>query len=490
MPFRTHEMEKVMMKRRYSSAFGVLGAVALLGCSVAASTASMAAGKSPAASGAMDYQAMTARGLRLFHDGHSDLALEDFNRAIRSNRAKAGDAFAYRALIHYNAGNYKQAMSDASEAVRQKPEQADGWHTRGLVLTALQKYDAAVADFDEAIKLTANTPTEARPRANRGLAYEGLGKNDEAAADFKSALAIDPGLESAKQGLERLKSSCVAVRDPDAMCPREEEALMKETDALVQQAKYAEAIAIVDKAVLQHPKYVALLSYRAAIHKLAGQLDAAVEDAQAALRLDPGHAVAYFALCAVRTRQSRDEEAASDCGRAVELDPANADVYAFHAGALVRLNRLAEAMTVVNEAIRRAPDSAAMSYYIRATLHLGNRQHDQALSDIDKALTMLPERSGFHTLRGVIVHAMGVREGAIEDFHKAIKTAKDDEDLSEALSNRGVVYETMGLTDLALADYRATLAAKASSNAVRRAEEGLKRLDARQAGTAPRGSRI
>lgn len=478
------------MKRLVSSAAGIIGAAVLLGGGPGPSTAALAAGKSQAASSSTDYEELTARGLRLFHKGESDLALADFNRAIKANRAKAGDAFAYRALIHYNTGNYKQAMSDADEAVRRKPDQPDGWNTRGLALTALKKFDDAVSNFDEAVRLTANTKTEARPRANRGLAYEGMGKSEEAAADFKTALVIDPSLDSAKQGLDRLNASCVAVRDPNAMCAREEEALMNDTDELVKQGKHAEAIAIVDKAVVEHPKYVALLSYRAALHKLAGEFDAAAEDAYAALRLDPKHAMAYFALCAVKTTQGQDAEAEKNCGRAVELDPTNVEVYAFHAGALARLKRPSEAMPVVNEAIRRAPNGASMSYYVRASLHMDTRQLDLALADIDKAISMVPAESKFHTLRGIIAYTMGARERAIEDFHKAIKTASTDGDLTEALSNRGAVYESMGLTDLALADYRATVAAKATPGAMQRAEQGLKRLDSRRVGDAPRTSKI
>jgi len=60
--------------------------------------------------------------------------------------------------------------------------------------------------------------------------------------------------------------------------------------------KLDDAMKLLDRRIAQSPSYSALWSNRAALHMQLGQIDAASEDARAALRLDPHNLAARNVL--------------------------------------------------------------------------------------------------------------------------------------------------------------------------------------------------
>jgi len=61
--------------------------------------------------------------------------------------------------------------------------------------------EAALQEFGRALALD---PRDARNLNNRGVALEAIGQTEAARADFQRALLLDPGLNEARQNLQKL----------------------------------------------------------------------------------------------------------------------------------------------------------------------------------------------------------------------------------------------------------------------------------------------
>lgn len=73
---------------------------------------------------------------------------------------------------------------------------------RGVIQYNIGDYEAAIADFSEA--LDRNIHVEAKVLTNRGMAYEALSADSLARADYAAALAINPKYSAAKRRFEEL----------------------------------------------------------------------------------------------------------------------------------------------------------------------------------------------------------------------------------------------------------------------------------------------
>ena len=84
-------------------------------------------------------------------------------------------------------GRYDEAVADYTEAIRLKPDYAMAYHNRALAKTRHKDFDSAIVDFTEAIRLNSDY---AEAYAHRGVAQAELGNIDEARSDLQIALAL------------------------------------------------------------------------------------------------------------------------------------------------------------------------------------------------------------------------------------------------------------------------------------------------------------
>jgi tetratricopeptide (TPR) repeat protein len=83
---------------------------------------------------------------------------------------------------------YDQAIADFSEAIRLDPKNGDAYRYRGAAYSSQMKYSQAIADFGEAIRLD---PKDVNAYDDRGEVYQRLAQYDQAIADYSTAIRID-----------------------------------------------------------------------------------------------------------------------------------------------------------------------------------------------------------------------------------------------------------------------------------------------------------
>ncbi|MEJ0077415.1 MAG: tetratricopeptide repeat protein [Alphaproteobacteria bacterium] len=121
----------------------------------------------------------------------NDAAIAGCTRVIDDSRVKPKG----RAAAYYNRGNASAAKGDSAaaiadydEALKLEPKNARALANRGTAHSEKGDADAAIADFDEAIK---RDPRLASAYFNRANAYAAKGETDRAITDYTAAIRYD-----------------------------------------------------------------------------------------------------------------------------------------------------------------------------------------------------------------------------------------------------------------------------------------------------------
>jgi tetratricopeptide (TPR) repeat protein len=135
-----------------------------------------------------DRWAYNLRGIVRKERGDFDLAILDFNEAIRLDKSDA-EVFNNRGSAYRAKGDFEKAIQDFDQAIRLDAKYATAYDNRGGAKLENGDLDGAIKDYDEAIRLD---PRFAAAYHNRGFAHET--KHDYAAAlkDYQEAMRLDP----------------------------------------------------------------------------------------------------------------------------------------------------------------------------------------------------------------------------------------------------------------------------------------------------------
>jgi tetratricopeptide (TPR) repeat protein len=126
-------------------------------------------------------------------------------KTVTVGRLPGGMVLVRQGNTALNDRDYDAAIAAFNEAIRLDPNYAPAFYDRGVAYGKKDDYDRAISDYNEAIRLS---PTAAAFNS-RGFAYSKKGDNDRAVADYNEAIRLDPknaqaflnrGILHAKQG--------------------------------------------------------------------------------------------------------------------------------------------------------------------------------------------------------------------------------------------------------------------------------------------------
>jgi tetratricopeptide (TPR) repeat protein len=180
-------------------------------------------------------------------------------------RANGQDAFALacRGRAWKEQGKFENALEDLNEAIRLDPNRARYFSNRGLVYDRLDEFERAIADYNEALR---RDTTDAQTYCNRGRAYRATKDDDRAIKDYNQAVQLDPQLADA-------------------------------------------------------------YFHRGNVYKARKEYPQAVRDYGEAIRLEPGWSDPYFNRGNVHRANKEYAQAVSDYKEVIRLDPEDADAF-------------------------------------------------------------------------------------------------------------------------------------------------------------------
>jgi predicted O-linked N-acetylglucosamine transferase (SPINDLY family) len=286
------------------------------------------------------------------------------------------------AAAHNNRGNALKELGQAQEALASyeraialKADYTDAWYNRGNALRELARFGDAAESYERAAALRPNYPEAFN---NRGSALKALERFDQALASYDQAIALNPGYAeawfnraNALLALRRFDEAIASCDKAIALKPDLAEAHNNRGSALEKSRRFAEAVESYDRALGLAPNYADAFNNRGNALKELKQFDAAIASYDRAIVLRPDHADAFFNRGAALAELKRIDEAIASFDRAIALDPAHANAHYDRGSAFLSLKRIDEAVLCYRKAVELDPDIDYLEgLYLHAKMHI------------------------------------------------------------------------------------------------------------------------
>jgi len=359
-----------------------------------------------------DPKTATAASVRLaaldYQTGHHPLAYERLAGVLEKDRGNL-QALLLKSSFLLADGKANEALASANVAIERHPDSASAFFTLGRVQAVRRQPDAAIAAFQEVLRINPRT-TEAkialgqlqlgqgRADASIGLATEALANepdNGNAQLLYVRGLLAQSAFDRAGTELTKL-----VARFPNSASVHTQQGML-----LARQNKSAAAKAEFDRALELNPDEVEALGGLVALDVVARNFSAARARIDARLASAPTAPLLTLA----------------------------ARVYA--AG-----NDLAGAERLLKQAIVR--DSSYVSAYASlAQLYVFERKIDEAKAEFEALAERSPKSIAAHTMIGVLLEAKGDTAGARDRFERALQI---DPEAAVAANNLAWIYAQHG----------------------------------------------
>lgn len=356
----------------------------------------------------------------------------ELRRTLELERSKQADEARARGVEHRMRREWLAAVEAYDECLAVEPTSFGARFERAFALDALGDLKGAVDDYTAALELE---PQHALARYNRGIALDRLGRTDSAIDDF--SVAIQVGDDVPGQPLADFYHN-------RAYCRRK----LKDMDG---------ALADYDAALRLDPTHFKSLYNRAFCLDALGRTLEAAESYEAALRLKPNHPPAHYNHGVQLDKLGRSEDALRALDRAVSLakDDSDCAAAAWYARALVldKIGRFNAALDSYKQAAVASPANADV-HQAHGTALRRSGSHNLAVEAFDRALAVDPDHVAARANRAYSLRKLGSFDRAVADYTLALERSKIDEKHHLKLRlARAYCFAKSERPDLALKDY-------------------------------------
>ncbi|NEU76252.1 tetratricopeptide repeat protein [Hassallia byssoidea VB512170] len=251
-----------------------------------------------------------ANGLKAHEEKRYEVAVEMVTPLLEHSEIQSqwrAIALGWRGNIYRLSKRYEEALKDFDQAIKLKPEYDWAIARRGQSYRFMQRYEEALKDFDCAIELN---PKSDFAIARRGETYRLIKRYEEALKDYNQAIELNPKLDWAiarrGQTYLMLKRHEEALKDFDCAIELNRKldwAIAHRGETYRLMKRYEEALKDFDSAIELNPKYDWAIARRGETYLILKRYNEALENFNCAINLKPDYdwylycrALAYQAL--------------------------------------------------------------------------------------------------------------------------------------------------------------------------------------------------
>ena len=296
-------------------------------------------------------------------------------------------------------GNSKEAVKELTKAIEISPQYKDAYIQRAFIYLILKDPDGAMNDFNEAIKMMNNLPTndltedegkeDAEIYFNRGdLLYKEYHKYEKAIDDYNKAIEIEPTFKEAYyykglcyEGLKKYKEAAENITKAIQNGLKDTTIYMKRANLFFTTEDYEKAI----------------IDYTKLIHDFKMQDD-----------------IIYLHRGICYNRTGKYQPALKDLTRALGFYRENSDVYVERGIANTKLKLYSTAMTDFRNAEIYSPKNPKV-FEFRGDMYNDMKNYDKAIEDYTKSIKLKSSAERYYK-RGLCEETIHDKMRACQDY--------------------------------------------------------------------------
>jgi len=219
--------------------------------------------------------------------------------------------------------------------------------------------------------------------------------------------------------------------------------------------EYDEAEQVLNRASRQKLYHPELQRLQFQSYLRHGQLDSASSILLDVIENDPNNQTACLSLALLKIRQNEFDEASDLLTRLKNLDPKSLPVTAAQIQLNIRQDKKTEALRVSDELVKSLNNASA--YILRARTYTTLGRPDEAVNDLDQAVSIEPDNIEVWLARSDFYRSIGQPENASADIKQALSLKPDNVQLQKRAiplfilsGNRDMIQEGKALLEKAL----------------------------------------
>ena len=292
------------------------------------------------------------------------------------------------ANAYYQQGLKKEEINQ--QEIERRARESSSFNSFEIALQqseALQQYESAIDDYDEAIRLNSN---ETRYYSQRASLNGKLERFEAVVADYDALIRLNPNDANhyyerghAKQQLEQYEAAIDDYNEAIRLDPNKARYYSQRASTHVQLKQHAAAFVDYDKAIQLSPEEADFYYQRMSLNTELERFEAVVADYDELIRLNPDNVSLYMRRVRIYYQLEQYEAAAADYSELIRLNPDRADFYKYRATTNERLGRYEAVVADYSEVIRKSSDDATL-YQKRGLAYEKLGQYEEAKEDYEK----------------------------------------------------------------------------------------------------------
>lgn len=341
---------------------------------------------------------------------------------------------------YYQQGRYlekenkwEEALAAYEEAIKKAPNEAKFWRSKGGALRTLKRNEEALQAYNRAIELA---PQEPHGYTLKAMVLAAMRQYDEALQACEQAIQVDQSFAMAwdtkgdiLRKIGRKEDALSAYIRAINENPRLTVAYIDRGNLLIEMRHYSAALAAYEEAIAIQPDAEGWNNKGIALRALQ-RYEEAVNAHNHALELDPTYVDAWYSKGLTFRAMNRYDDAIAAFQQAIALNDSMAIIYKNLADALRTCGRYQEALAAYERVIALDPSSSAYTDK-GITLRLLH-QFDAALTAHDKALRQDDKDAYAWHSRGRTYFAMGKYEPALKNIDEALHLKPDNDEFARS----------------------------------------------------------